>query len=202
MALAMIDLFCSSFRAVPRHIVLDIDDTVDRVHGGQQISLFNSHSGGYCFQPIHIYDAATGKPVCLLLRPGKRPSGDEAATVLRHVIRRIRANWPRVAITVRGDGHYGTPHVMGLLERLGCFYVLGLPVNKRLKELSHPWCDDVATRRALSGQAKVRRFLQTRYGAKSWSKERKVIARVEAGGEGSDVRYIVTNLPGRAKHLL
>lgn len=202
MAMAMIELFCGSFRFVPKHIVLDIDDTADRVHGGQQLSLFNAHAGGYCFQPIHIYDAATGKPVCFLLRPGKRPSGEEAAMVLRHVIRRIRANWPRVAITVRGDGHYGTPEVMELLERWDCFYILGLPGNKKLKELSHPWCDDVATRRVLTKKKeKVRRFFQTRYGAKSWSKERRVIARVEATEQGTDVRYIVSNLPGRAKPL-
>jgi len=44
--------------------------------------------------------------VLSLLRPGKRPSGEEAARILRHVIHRIRHNWPRVQITVRGDGHY------------------------------------------------------------------------------------------------
>ncbi len=201
MGLALIDLFCASFNTVPGHIVLDIDDTSDRTHGGQQLSLFNTHAGGYCFQPIHIYDAASQKPVCFVLRPGKRPSGQEAAQILRHVIRRIRQNWPRVTITVRGDGHYGTPEVMQLLEQSGCTYILSLPGNKTLKQLSHPWCEDVATRRAVGGKPKVRRFFQTRYGAKSWSKKRKVIARVEATEQGSDVRYIVTNLAGRGKHL-
>ena len=103
MGLALIDLFCDSFSAVPDHIVLDIDDTTDRTYGDQQLCLFNTHAQGYCFQPIHIYDAATGKPVCFLLRPGKRPSGEEAARILRHVIRRIRHNWPRTVITVRGQ---------------------------------------------------------------------------------------------------
>ncbi len=92
------------------------DDTADAVHGGQQLALFNAHYDEYCFQPIHIFEAATAKPVLSLLRPGKRPSGAEAARVLRHVIRRIRHHWPRVGITVRGDGHYGTPEVMDLLE--------------------------------------------------------------------------------------
>ena len=201
MGLALIDLFCNSFRAVPGHITLDIDDTTDRTHGGQQLSLFNTHAGGYCFQPIHIYDAASQKPVCFLLRPGKRPSGQEAAQLVRHVIRRIRQNWPQVTITVRGDGHYGTPEVMDILEQSGCFYILGLPGNKALQRIAHPWCEDVAVRRACGEKHKVRRFFQTCYGAKSWSKERKVIARVEATGQGTDVRYIVTNLSGRGKHL-
>src|SRR5207253_7976117 len=59
--------------------------------------------------------------------------------------------------------------------------------------------EDVATRRALSKTQKMRRFFQTSYAAASWSKPRKVVARVEASEQGSDTRFIVTNLPGRAK---
>ncbi|MFQ6019083.1 MAG: IS1380 family transposase [Kiloniellaceae bacterium] len=201
MGLSLIDLFCASFKTVPARIVLDIDDTDDTVYGGQQLSLFNAHYDDYCFQPIHIFEAASGKPVLSLLRPGKRPSGAEAAVVLRHVIRRIRRNWPRVMITVRGDGHYGTPEVMELLEDQGCGYILGLPGNARLNEIGQAWAEDVAVRRAHQEKGKVRRFFQTTYRAKSWSRERTVTARVEATAKGSDIRFIVTNLPGRAKVL-
>jgi len=137
-----------------------------------------------------------------VLRPGKRPSGAEAAMILRHVIRRIRSNWPRVHITVRGDGHYGAPQVMDMLENFDCDYILGLPGNKVLTQLSRPWCEDAATRR-VTGKVceKIRRFFQAAYGAKSWSRKRKVIARVEATAMGTDVRFIVTSLTGRAKHL-
>ena len=131
MGLSMIDLFCESSDHVPGRIVLDIDDTEDAVHGGQQLALFNAHYDDYCFQPIHIFEAATAKPVLSLLRPGKRPSGNEAARILKPVIRRIRRHWPRVEITVRGDGHYGTPEVMDLLEDQGCGYIFGLPGNAR-----------------------------------------------------------------------
>jgi hypothetical protein len=201
MGLSLIDLFCDSFNAVPARIVLDIDDTADRVHGGQQLALFNAHHDDYCFQPIHIYDAASGKPIVSLLRPGRRPSGAEAAQILRHVIRRIRSNWPRAEITVRGDGHYGTSEVMDLLEEQGCGYILGLPTNARLKPVGQLWCEDAAIRRALSGRDKVRRFFQTGYRAKSWSRQRRVVARAEATSRGADIRFIVTNLPGRAKVL-
>jgi len=201
MGLCLIDLFCDSFRSVPARIVLDIDDTADRVHGGQQLALFNAHYDDYCFQPIHIFDAASGKPILSLLRPGKRPSGAEAALILQHVIRRIRHSWPRVQITVRGDGHYGTPEVMDLLEEQGCGYILGLPTNARLKLIGQPWCEDAAVRRALSGRDKVRRFFQAGYRAKSWSRERRIAARVEATSKGADIRFIVSNLPGPAKVL-
>jgi hypothetical protein len=198
---ALIDLFCDSFSRVPDRIVLDIDDTDDAVHGQQELAFFNAHYDDYCFQPIHIFEAATGKPVLSLLRPGKRPSGREAAKILRHVIGRIRANWPRVEITVRGDGHYSTPEVMDFLESQGCGYIFGLPTNARLKPIGQPWCEDVAVRRVQSGKDKVRRFFQTGYRAESWSRERRVIARVEATPKGADIRFIVSNLAGRAKHL-
>jgi hypothetical protein len=63
MMAAMVDLFCDSFTQVPERIVLDIDDTEDTVHGGQQLALFNAHYDSHCFLPIHIYEATTGKPV-------------------------------------------------------------------------------------------------------------------------------------------
>jgi hypothetical protein len=201
MGLSMIDLFCESSGLIPDRIILDIDDTSDTVHGGQQLALFNAHYDNYCFQPIHIFEATTDKPVLSLLRPGKRPSGEEEARILKHVIRRIRRHWPRVEITVRGDGHYGTPEVMDLLEDQGCSYIFGLPGNARLSKIGAPWCEDVAVRRVHSGRDKLRRFFQTGYRAKSWSRERSVIARVEATSKGSDIRFIVTNLPGRSKLL-
>jgi hypothetical protein len=201
MGLEMIDLFCGSFSRVPELIVLDIDDTDDLVHGGQQLALFNAHVGDYCFQPLHIFEAGSGKPVLSLLRPGKRPSGKEAAAILRHVIDRIQANWPRVGIVLRGDSHYATPEVMDLLESRGCGYVLGLATNKTLEAQAAPWREDVATRRVLSGRERIRRFFQTGYQAASWRRARRVIARVEASQRGCDARFVVTNLEGRAKHL-
>lgn len=202
MGLRMIDLFCDSFSQAPAAITLDIDDTDDAVHGTQQLALFNAFYGEHCFQPVHIFDAATGKPLVSLLRPGKTPSGKEAAAIMGHVIKRLRRNWPGVHILWRGDGHYAAPEVLDLLEEQGCSYVLGLGGNKKLQAMAQPWCKDVETRRARAGKDKLRRFFQRGYQAGSWRKERRVVARVEVTERGSDTRFIVTNLEGRrAKHL-
>jgi Transposase DDE domain group 1 len=56
--------------------------------------------------------------VLSLLRPGKRPSGEEVEQILRHVIGRIRRNWPAVEIIVRGDSQFATPEVMDLSDGL------------------------------------------------------------------------------------
>ena len=59
---AMVDLLCDSFEKVPRCILLDIDDTLDRVHGRQQLSLFYAYHDSRCFLPIHVYEATSRKP--------------------------------------------------------------------------------------------------------------------------------------------
>jgi Transposase DDE domain group 1 len=132
MMAAMVNLFCDSFQEVPRRIVLDIDDTEDRVHGGQQLALFHAHYDSRCFLPIHIYEAGSGKPVAVILRPGKTPDGAEVALVLRHVVRAIRARWPKVEILVRGDSHYSRPDALTWLERNRVGYIFGLAGNKVL----------------------------------------------------------------------
>src|SRR4249920_34610 len=91
---ALVDVYCGSFRRVPKRIVLDVDDTFDAVHGGQQLRLFNAHYDDYGFQPIVVFDE-DGRFVTALLRPAKRPSGVEIEKLLRRVLRAIRANWPR-----------------------------------------------------------------------------------------------------------
>jgi hypothetical protein len=195
-----IDLFCRSYARVPASIVLDIDDTDDLVHGQQELALFNTHAGGHCFQPIHIFEASSGKPILSLLRPGKRPSGEEIARVLRHVIHRIRRHWPQVDILVRGDGHYCAPEVLNLLRAKRCDYILGLARNKTLDALAGPWREQCQWRWK-PNLGKVRRFHQFQYAAESWAREEKVIARVEATEFGTDARFVVTNLTGRGKHL-
>jgi hypothetical protein len=201
MMAAMVDLFCDSFAEVPRRIVLDIDDTEDRVHGGQELALFHAHYDGRCFLPIHVYEATTGKPVAVSLRPGKTPDGTEVALVLRHVISAIRKRWPKVDILVRGDSHYGRPEAMSWCERNRVGYVLGLAGNKVLLRRVAGLAEEAAVSRIEGGGAKVRRFGEFAYAAKTWGAERRVIARIEASDRGSDSRFVVTNLAGTPRWL-
>jgi hypothetical protein len=206
MMAAMIELFCDSFAVVPSRIVLDIDDTEDEVHGGQQLGLFNAHYDSRCFLPIHIYEAGSGKPVAIFLRPGKTPDGIEVARVLRHVIGRIRARWPRVEILVRGDSHYGRIEAMTWCERNRVAYIFGLAGNKVLLRKIADLAEDVAVRRVEGEAEKVHRHGEIDYAAASWpgkqdSNARRVIARVEASPQGNDSRFIVTNLAGTPEYL-
>jgi hypothetical protein len=191
---AMIDTYCASFPRPPAKVTLDIDDTVDVVHGHQQLSLFNAHHDERCFMPIHVYDIATSRPVAILLRPGKTPSGHEVRRHISRLVRRIRRHWPATRLTIRGDGHYGRPEVMAWCEANAVNYIFGLPGNAVLSRLLEPAADDVRTWRAESQAPVLRRYAETRYGAKSWGCARRVAARIEASTMGLDIRCVVTNL--------
>jgi hypothetical protein len=201
MMAAMVELFCDSFEQVPRRIVLDIDDTCDPAHGHQQLALFHAYHDERCFLPIHVYEATSGKPVAVILRPGKTPDGTEVALVLRHVIGAIRRRWPKVDILVRGDSHYGRPEAMAWCERHRVAYVFGLAGNKVLLARVTALAEAAALERVEGEAAKVRRYDEFRYAAKSWNVERRVIARVEASDQGSDSRFVVTNLRGARRWL-
>ena len=199
---ALVDLYCASYPRPPRAVTLDIDDTVDVVHGHQQLSLFNAHYDERCFLPIHVYDTATSRPVAVLLRPGATPSGAEIRNHLRRLVRRIRQHWPHTRLTIRGDGHYGRPEVMAFCEGNGVDYILGLPGNKVLDRLVEQAADDVRVRRAEEQAVALRRYAEARYGAKSWRCERRVAARIEATTKGLDIRFVVTNITGGSAEWL
>jgi hypothetical protein len=181
--------------------VLDIDDTFDAVHGHQQLRLFNAFYDAFGFQPIVVFDGE-GRLVGTLLRPARRPKGAESAAHIRRLIRQIAKHWPKTEILLRADSHYCTPEVLDLCDRLGLRYIFGLSKNGRLAQNISALEASTAARYARTPGQKLRRFKTFSYAARSWSKPRRVIARVEVGPMGRDTRYIVTNLMGgRGKHL-
>src|SRR6266853_2487501 len=199
---ALVDGFCDSYGRAPSSITLDIDDTCDTVHGHQQLSLFNAHYDERCFLPIHIYEAASGKPVAMILRAGKTPSGEEVRTVLKHVIKRIRKHWPNTKILVRGDSHYGREEAMEWCEETpGIDYVFGFGTNVVLQGITREAAAAVAAQRERSGEDKARDYMTFEYGAKEWDKKRRFVARMEATSKGLDVRYVVTSRKESPKHL-
>jgi hypothetical protein len=81
MTYAMVDAYCASYKRPPRAVTLDIDDTLDVVHGHQQLSPFNAHYDERCFRPIRVCDTAKSRPVAVLLRTGATPSGVKSAVI-------------------------------------------------------------------------------------------------------------------------
>ena len=202
MAKALIDLYCASYAQVPKQIVLDFDDMFDAVHGGQQLRLFNAHYDEYGFQPIVVFDG-DGRFVTAMLRPAKRPSGVEIRKLLRRVLRAIRANWPATQILIRADSHYCCPEVIDFCRANGLSFILGTAPTTTLRR--HVEALETSTQsrfKAGTKTAKLRRFKEFFDGAASWSRVERIIARVEAGEDGTDTRFIVTNLEGGRPKVL
>src|ERR1700674_2920963 len=132
MGRSLIDLYSGSFRQDPKRITLDIDDTFDAVHGGQQLRLFNAHYDEYGFQPIVVFDGA-GRFVTAVLRPAQRPGGKEIRAFLRRLLRAIRANWPKTQILLRGDSHYCCPEVLDWCRAKGLDFIFGVAPTSTLR---------------------------------------------------------------------
>lgn len=206
MGQALVDLYCASFRQVPRQIVLDVDDTFDAVHGGQQLRLFNAHYDEYGFQPIVVFDGE-GRIVTAVLRPAKRPKGTQIHAFLRRLLRAIRANWPTTRILIRGDSHYCCPEVIDFCRANKLDFIFGVAPTSTLRRHIETLEASTAARYEAGtkigpGTGKVRRFKEFLDCAASWSRVERIIARVEVGDQGADTRFIATNLEGgRAKAL-
>ena len=110
-------------------------------------------------------------------------------------MRAIRSHWPEVEILLRADSHYACPEVLDWCEAKGIDYVLGLAPNRTLRRHVAGLEERTAGRfKAAPNGGKVRRFKEFFDAAKTWSRVRRIVARVEAGSDGTDSRFIVTNL--------
>jgi len=202
MGQAMADLCCASFRQAPNRIVLDVDGTFDAVHGGQQMRLFNAHCDEHGFQPIAVFDGE-GRFVAAVLRPARRPSGRKTRAFLRRLARQIRANWPRVEILLRAGSHYCSVAALRWCRANKVDYLIGVAPTSTLRRHVETLEASTAARFAApDGSGKLRRFTGFHDGAASWDRVERIVARVEAGPDGTDTRFVVTSLPSGSARAL
>ena len=77
---------------------------------------------------------------------------------------------------------------------------MGLAKNKRVCALAEPLADAAESLWEETGET-VRAFGWVTYGARSWKRERQVIAKAEHGEKGANPRFVVTNLEGGAREI-
>ena len=194
----LVEAFIASFEVPPEEIVLDIDATDDAVHGHQDGRFFHGYYDHYCFLPLYVF---CGEHLLVAyLRPADIDPAKHASAVLRLLVARLRQAWPEVRIIVRADSGFCRWRLLSWCERQGLGYVIGLARNSRLLALARP---EMALGEALfeAGAEKQRRFAELSYGAKSWDKRRRVIARLEHTARGANPRFVVTNLKGDSQVL-
>src|SRR5215210_5121659 len=135
--------------------------------------------------------------------PSARTKGTEIRALLRRLVRAIRANWPNTEILLRADSHYCGPQVLAWCRANGVDFIFGVaPTSTLRRHIERLEASATARYAAAPHAGKLRRYTQFYDGAASWSRVERIIARVEAGADGTDTRFIVTSLPTRSARVL
>jgi len=178
-------------------VVLDMDSTESPVHGQQEGSAYNGHYESVCYHPLLLFNHH-GDCLSAKLRSGNVSSAEDWDELLLPEIERQQAEGKTV--TFRADAAFAKPEIYEALEERGVSYVIRIPANKNL-ELE---IEDILFRPPGRPSLKpLVRFKSFHYQAQSWSKPRRIVAKVEhhAGELFPRVGFIVTNmsLPSRSQ---
>jgi hypothetical protein len=173
-------------RKKPKVIILDMDSSVSPTHGDQD-----------CYHPLFCFNQF-GDLERSLLRPGNVHSAEDWRVVLEPVVARYRER--KLRRYFRADAAFAKPEIYEFLEAEGYTYAIRLPTNAVLQErISH-----LLTRPVGRPPNYVRVFHASfSYQAATWSKARRVVAKVEwhPGELYPRVGFIVTNLSRPAERV-
>ena len=196
---AMKELFVSLFiqarKKAPRRLILDLDATDDPVHGNQEDRFFHGYYKCYCYLPLYIF---CGRDLLLArLRPANTDASAGSKEEIAWIVARLRQKWPNVEIWLRADSGFCREELMAWCEANGVHFVIGLARNARLEAEIEGEQAEAERRAAQSGKAE-RIFKEFRYiTRKSWSCERRVVAKAEQLAKGPNPRFIVTSLTSK-----
>src|SRR6266699_6339979 len=185
-------------RRPPRGIVLDMDSSVSPTHGEQEMSVWNGHYACTCYHPLFVFNQFGDLERCAL-RAGNVHSADGWDGVLKPVVVRYQGKVSRIHF--RADAAFAMPEVYEFLESERIKYAIRLPANRVLKDR----IGYLLTRPVGRPPHCVRRFHATfSYQAGTWTKPRRVIAKVEwhPGELYPRVGFIVTNMSRPAERVV
>ena len=153
-------------------------------------------SSRFCYHPLLLFNQH-GDCLAAKLRPGNVHSAKDWNELLLPEIERQQAAGKQV--TFRGDAAFAKPEIYESSEERGVQYAIRIPANKSL-ELA---IEDILFRPpGRPGRKPLVRYKSFRYQAESWSKPRRIVAKVEhhLGELFPRVGFIVTNmtLPSRS----
>src|SRR6202049_1068522 len=171
------DLFVGAQERAPNEIILDLDATDDPVHGEQEGRFFHGYYDCYCYLPLYVF---CGRD--LLAARLRSASVDAAAGAVEEVARivaHIRRRWPHVRILVRADSGFARDELMAWCEANGVHFLFGLAQNDRLNaEIKSELAQAEAKSRRTGKPARY--FKDFRWTTRrSWSRERRVVAKAE-----------------------
>jgi hypothetical protein len=184
--------FIASHDKAPEELVLDIDASDVPLHGQQELSAVPR-----LLRPPLLLAAVR------VLRPGDagvRPAAQQdrrsrhAAAVIKLLITRLRRAWPTTRkFIVRADSGFCRRRLLQWCERSDVGYIIGLARNARLHAAVE--MVEAALADAYAGQRRqAAPDRRVRLRGQELGRERRVITRLEYGQQGTNPRFIVTNL--------
>ncbi len=180
----------------PHRTVLDMDSTEIPVYGEQEDSAYHGHFESTCYHPLLLFNGG-GDCLAGKLRPGNVHSAEGWEEFLLPEIERQQRMGKEVA--VRADAAFAKPEVFEALEERSVKYAIRIPANENLQRDIAELLPRPVGRPSVKTLVEYKGFL---YQAASWSKARRVVAKVEhhQGELFPRVGFIVTNLtlPSRA----
>jgi len=174
----------------PPRVVLDMDSTEIPVYGQQEQSAYNGHFESTCYDPLLLFNRE-GDCLAAKLRPGNVHSADDWEELLLPEIERQQQLGKEVVF--RADAAFAKPEIYEKSEGRGVKYAIRIPANDSLeREIA-----ELLTRPVGRASHKpVVRYKSFLYQSASWTKARRVVAKVEfhSGELFPRVGFIVTNL--------
>jgi Transposase DDE domain group 1 len=177
-------------------VVLDMDSTESPVHGQQEGSAYNGHFGSVCYHPLLLFNS-DGDCLAAKLRSGNVHSAQDWDALLLPEIERQQAGGTQVAF--RADAAFAKPDIYEALEAREVRYAIRIPANPSLElEIEEILCRPPGR----PGHKPLVRYRSFQYQAASWTRPRRIVAKVEhhQGELFPRVGFIVTNmsLPSRS----
>jgi hypothetical protein len=187
----LVDIFLEAHEMPPAEIVVDLDATDDPLHGAQEGRFFHGFYGCYCYLPLYI--TCGDFLLCARLRSSNIDASAGTVDELERIVRQIRERWPRVKVTIRADSGFAREPIMAWCELNGVDYVLGLAKNARLARAIGGELQEMREAQVATGEpARCYRELVYRT-RKTWSRERRVVAKAEHLAGKANPRFVVTS---------
>ncbi len=181
-----------------RELILDMDSSESPTHGQQEGSAYNGHFRRTCYHPLFCFNQF-GYLERAILRKGNVHSADNWQAVLAPIVERYRQQL--LERFFRGDAAFASPDIYEYLESEDFWYAIRLPANEVLyRKIEH-----LMTRPVGRPSYKPKVFHHSfRYQAQSWSRPRRVVAKIEwhNGELFPRIGFIVTNLTWRSKRVV
>ena len=194
----LVEQFIRSHRTAPPYLILDFDATDTPVHGQQEGRFFHGYYDCHCFLPLYVF--CGDQLLVAYLRRSNIDAAKHSGAILKLLVQRLRAQWPRTKIVLRADSGFCRDWLLSWCDCHDVKYIVGIARNDRLLAENAGLMQEAEKEFKKTGQ-KQRLFTAFDYAALTWRRVRWVIAKAEHSKMGANPRFVVTNIVGDSQRL-